>query len=127
MNGKKRITVSSAKAKGRRLQQFFAQKISELTGIPYGKDELIESREMGQAGGDIKLIGKAREVFPFSCECKSQETWSVSAWVEQAKANKMPGTDWLLIAKKSGSDPIVMMDVDTFFRLLKAKPTLNRK
>lgn len=104
-----------------------AEKISEHTGIPFGKDELIESREMGQSGVDIKLIGKAREAFPFSVECKAQETWSISQWTEQAKANKMPGTDWLLVAKKSGDKPIVIMDVETFFRLLKQRPTMKRK
>ena len=36
-----RITIASAKAKGRRLQQWTAQKIAEITNCPYGKDEDI--------------------------------------------------------------------------------------
>jgi hypothetical protein len=104
-----------------------AKKISELTGIPYGKDELIESREMGQSGVDIKLIGEARIKFPYSVECKAQETWSVHSWIEQAQENKMPGTDWLLVSKKSGKPPVAIMDLDTFFRLLQSRPTLKKK
>ena len=127
MSGKKRITVSSAKAKGRRLQQLVAEKISKLTGIPFGKDELIESREMGQSGVDIKLIGEAREKFPYSVECKAQETWSVHSWIEQAKTNVMPGTEWLLVCKKSGKQPVAVIDLETFFRLLKSRPTIKKK
>ena len=127
MSGKKRITVSSAKAKGRRLQQLVAQKVSDLLGIPHGKDELIQSREMGQSGTDVKLIGEAKERFKFSIECKAQESWSIHDWIDQAKGNKITGTDWLLVAKRSGSEPVAVMDLDTFFRLLKARPTLKRK
>ena len=55
------IKTSSAKAKGRSLQQWVCQKISDLLNIPWGKDELIASREMGQSGVDIRLIGEAQE------------------------------------------------------------------
>jgi len=104
-----------------------AEKISKLTGIPFGKDELIESREMGQAGVDVKLIGEAREKFPYSVECKAQETWSIHSWIEQAQSNIMPGTEWLLVCKKSGKSPVAVMDLDTFFRLLKERPSFTSK
>lgn len=126
MSGK-RITVASAKAKGRRLQNLVAEKISNLLGIPHGKDQLIQAREMGQSGTDVKLIGEALEKFKFSVECKAQENWSVHDWIEQAKRNKIKGTDWLLVAKRSGNEPVVVMDLDTFFRLLKQRPSLKRK
>jgi len=115
---KKRITTASAKAKGRNLQQYICQKISDLLNIPWGKDALIASREMGQSGVDVRLIGEALRRFPFSVECKAQETWSVPAWVEQAKGNQIAGTDWLLVMKKNHMKPIVAMDADRFFELL---------
>ena len=112
------ISVASRKAKGRKLQQWFAKKISDLTGIPFGKDELIESREMGQAGVDVKLIGIAREKFPFSIECKNQESWSVPAYIAQAKQNNMVDTDWLLVMTRQGTDTVVCMDANAFMRLM---------
>jgi len=115
-----RITNASAKAKGRALQKWACQKISELLGIPWGKDELIASREASQSGTDVRLIGEAKRRFPYSVECKSQETWSVPSWIKQAKNNQMEGTDWLLICKRGREKPVVIMDAERFFELLKA-------
>lgn len=114
---KKKIKVSSAKAKGRRLQQWVAQKISDITGIPCGKDELIESREMGQSGVDVKLYGEAKELFPFSIECKYQESWSIPAWIKQAKENLMPNTNWLLFVRRNNYKEIVIMDAKEWFKM----------
>lgn len=114
----RRITHASAKGKARELQKLVAEKISELIDLPHGKDQAIESRPMGQTGTDIRLDTEALKRFPFSVECKAQEAWSVLAWVEQARANQLPNTDWLLVAKKKGKDPVCIIDLDTFFKLL---------
>ena len=114
---KKRISVQSAKAKGRNLQKWIATKISEALDIPCGKDEQIESRPMGSSGTDIILHGEAKTRFKFSIEAKAQESWSVHSWIEQAKANQLPNTDWLLIAKKSRNKPVVIMDAEVFFNI----------
>ena len=111
------ISISSRKSKGRRSQQWVAKKISELLQIPWGKDELISSREMGQSGTDIRLIGEAKKKFKFSVEVKNQETWAVPAWIKQAKSNKAKGTDWLLFIKKNRHEEIVVMDAEAFFKL----------
>jgi len=118
---KKRISVQSAKDKGRRLQQWACKKISELTGYEWGSsgdDKPIESRPMGQKGVDVRLESQVRQHFPFSTECKWQESWSIPAWIKQAKQNQGEGTDWLLICKRSHEQPIVVMDGDAFFKLL---------
>ncbi len=116
---KKKITTASAKGKGRSLQNWACQKISELLGLPWGKDELIASREASQSGTDVRLVGEAKERFPFSVECKWQEAWTLPAWIEQAQDNQNPGTDWLLIVKKNRTKPVVVMDAEAFFDLLK--------
>ena len=112
---KKRIKISSGKNKGRKLQQWAAKQISKITGLAYGRGELIESNPMGQPGTDIKLYAIAKEKFPFSVECKWQETWSIPAWIEQAKENQVKGTDWLLIIKKNHYKETVVMDAKIFF------------
>lgn len=112
------MKTSSCKAKGRTFQQWVAKKISEVTCIPFGKDELIASREMGQSGTDIRLIGDAKKLFPYSVECKNQETWSVVKWIEQAKSNQEKNTDWVLFIKKNRHEPVVVIDAEHFFKLI---------
>jgi hypothetical protein len=113
------IITASRKAKGRKLQNLIAKMISELLEIPCGKDKDIQGREMGQSGTDVKLYGKALELFPFSIECKNQETWSIPAWIRQAKENEIEETDWLLFCKRNRDVPIVILDAELFFKLYK--------
>ena len=115
---KRSITRASAKDKGRRLQQTVCQKVSELTGLPWGKDCPIESRPMGQSGVDVRLDTEARKLFPFSVEAKWQESWDMPGWIRQAQANEMKDTDWLLVVKRSHSLPVCIIDLNTFFKIL---------
>jgi hypothetical protein len=114
------MKTSSAKDKGRRLQQWTCQQISDLLNIPWGKDELIASREASQSGTDVRLIREALERFPFSIECKNQENWNLPSWIKQAKANQIKGTDWLLVIKKNHTEPVVVLEAKTFFELMKS-------
>ena len=116
---KKKISSSSAKDKGRRLQQWVCEKISTLIGLPWGADQPIESRPMGQSGCDVRLDALAAALFPFDVECKHQETWAIPAWVKQAQANnKTSGRHWLLVVKRNRTDPLVVLDASVFFDLL---------
>ncbi len=117
---------SSAKAKGRKLQQWACEQISKLTGCAWGPDEQIASREMGQAGVDIRLIADAAKAFPWSVECKCCESWRLPDWIQQAQKNRLPGTDWLLICKRNRQAPVVVLDAETFFQVLDRLPG-NRK
>ena len=124
----KPIKPSSAKGKGRGLQYWVCERISRLLGIPFDQkddDCLIHSRDMGLSGTDIVLRGEARKRFPYSIECKSCETLSIPAWVEQAKTNEQEGTDWLLVFKKQsmGSDPYVVMSWEAFEKLFEKQLT----
>ena len=120
---KKRITVQSAKDKGRRLQQWACQKISELTGFEWGKDKPIESRAMGQSGSDIRMEKEVIEKFPFAIECKYQESWAVPSWIEQARSYQKQGIDWILICKRNQKPPVIIMDAHAFFEMLKKNGT----
>lgn len=113
------ISIKGRKSKGRRLQQWVAQKISDLLGIPVEKDGDIESRPMSQSGTDVILRGKAADMFRFSVEAKAQENLSIPSWIKQAKTNQLEGTDWLLVCKRNREDPIVILDAEAFFRLCK--------
>lgn len=120
--GKRRITVRSGKAKGQKLQKLVCEKISETFGIPFDNQDdscEIHSRESGQSGTDVILRGKAAQVFPFDVECKNTEQWNLPSAIEQAKANTKPGRDWLVVLKKNRVEPIVVLDIDTFFKMAK--------
>lgn len=114
------MKTSSAKAKGRRLQQWMMRRIADHLGMECGSDTCIASREMGQDGVDIRLIGRAARWFPFSVECKNCENWSVHEWIKQAKTNEKKGMPWLIVANRNRQEsPVIMMDAETFFTLMR--------
>ena len=104
------MKTSSAKAKGRRLQQKFMQLLIEKLEID---PEDIESRSMGSGGEDLIMSKAARHKFPFSVECKNQERLNIwSAW-EQANSNK--GVyEPLVVIKRNGTTPLVVLDANVF-------------
>ena len=120
---KKRIKISSGKAKGRSLQQWGCRQISLLTGISYNQSDdscEIHSREMGQHGTDIVLRGRAAEIFPFSIECKNAESFNIKETVKQAKQNQKEKTAMMIIYKcKEFKFPVVIMEWDTFNSMCK--------
>jgi hypothetical protein len=116
------LKTSSAKAKGRKLQQWVCQQISDIFGVPWGPDEQIASREMGQNGVDIRLTGDIAKLFKWAIECKNQENWSVHQWIEQARTARDKdklNCDWLVIAKRNHQDPVAIIDAKVFFNLIK--------
>ena len=115
----KRIKVSSAKAKGRNLQNWTVERIAELLNEKLSKDKdvnNIRGREMGQSGVDIWLHKSIRDKFPIAVECKAQETIKLNDFIEQAKNNTLEDLPyWLLIIKnKQIKNPIAIMDWDLF-------------
>ena len=74
----------SAKAKGRRLQQWVRDQLIEQLNV---HPEDIESRSMGAGGEDLIMARDARQKFPFSVECKNQEKLNVWDAYDQACAN----------------------------------------
>jgi hypothetical protein len=117
-----RIKIQSAKAKGRTLQYWVCEHISQMIDIPYRQSDdqcLIHSREMGQAGKDIILRGEAKQRFPFSIECKTSEQLDVPGTIEQVKANTDDDEKWIIVHKrKSIPEPIVIMAWDSFQELM---------
>jgi hypothetical protein len=117
------IKIASRKGKGRELQKWVCERISELIRIPYNQQDdacLIHSREMGQAGCDIILRGEALKKFPFAIECKSSESLSLTEAIQQAQANQGKIWTWLVIHKrKAFKEPIVIMEWQTFEDLFK--------
>lgn len=75
----------SAKAKGRRLQQWVRDTL--LTLCPALTPDDIRSTSMGAQGEDIQLSPAARAVYPYSIECKNVERLNIYDALDQAETN----------------------------------------
>lgn len=104
----------SAKAKGRKLQQWVADKVKILFGLG---DRDVKSTSMGVSGADVQLSELAFLNFPYEVECKSYAKIAVYKWWEQAIARQDQGEP-LLIIKQNRSNPLVIMSWDHFEKLL---------
>jgi len=109
------MKASSAKAKGRRLQQWFANKLVEHLEVD---SEDLESRPMGSQGEDIIMGKETRQIFPYSVECKNQESVNVWKSYEQATDN-CKGYEPLLVIKRNNHKPLVVLDAEFFLQLHK--------
>ena len=107
------MKTSSAKAKGRRLQQKFMQLLIEKLDID---PEDIESRSMGAGGEDLIMSKAARSKFPFSVECKNQEKLNVWDAYKQASENSK-NYEPIVVMKKNNHKTLVVLDAEKFVKL----------
>tara|TARA_B100001540_G_C15298203_1_gene413588 strand:- start:33 stop:392 length:360 start_codon:yes stop_codon:yes gene_type:complete len=115
------VKTQSAKAKGRRLQQWVRdQLIEELEVHP----EDIESRSMGAGGEDLIMARAAREKFPYSIECKNQESINIWKSYEQAKENA-GDYEPIVVVKRNNTKPLVLIDANYFIKLHEKDPNCD--
>ena len=107
------MKTSSAKAKGRRLQQWFRDLLIEKLSV---HPEDIESRSMGAGGEDLIMARAAREKFPYSIECKNQESLNIWKAYEQAESNSGEYEPVVFI-KRNNQKPLVVIDAEYFVNL----------
>ena len=120
-----RIKVSSAKAKGRRLQQWVRDYLhSNLKGVE--KDD-ITSTPGGVNGPDIGLSSLARKLFPWTVECKSRSSFSVYEALEQAERNLIKNTKPIAILKGDRKQPLALLYAEDLLEILTCSMTKNKK
>ena len=107
------MKTQSAKAKGRRLQQWFRDLLIEKLDI---HPEDIESRSMGAGGEDLIMARAARQRFPYSIECKNQESINVWKSYEQAQENSKD-YEPVVVLKLNNTKPLVLVDAEYFVKL----------
>ena len=107
------MKVQSAKAKGRRFQQWVRNKLIDILNI---HPEDIESRSMGAGGEDLIMARAAREKFPYSVECKNQEKVNIWESYKQAVENSKD-YEPILIIKRNNHKPLVLIDAEHFVKL----------
>lgn len=113
------MKTSSAKAKGRRLQDAVVKLLKETyTTLREGD---ITPAIMGESGRDIKLSPTAEDVIPFDIECKNQEKISIWAAIEQAEFNVKEGRIPLVIFKRNRSKTYAMLELEKLLEILNKK------
>lgn len=106
----------SAKAKGRRLQDFIRELL--LEHFSDLEEDDIKTAIMGEGGTDLKLSPAARRLFPYSVEAKNQEKLNIWGALEQAKENCKEGTDPMVVFKRNRSEAFVALKLRDFLKLL---------
>ena len=109
------MKTQSAKAKGRRLQQWIRDQLIEHLMV---SEEDVESRSMGASGEDLIMAKEARRKFPYSIECKNQEKINVWSAYDQATENSGNYTP-IVVIKRNRSKPLVVIDAESFIDLHK--------
>jgi hypothetical protein len=109
------MKTSSAKQKGRKLQQWMRDLLIKKLDV---HPEDIESRSMGSQGEDLIMARAAREKFPLSIECKNQE--SVNVWKSYEQAAENSGEyEPIVVIKRNKSKPLVLIDAEYFVSIFK--------
>ena len=115
------MKTSSAKAKGRRLQQWVRDKLIEELDV---HPEDIESRSMGAGGEDLIMARAARQKFPYSIECKNQESINIWKSYDQAKENA-GDYEPIVVVKRNNTKPLVLIDANYFIKLHEKDPNCD--
>ena len=106
----------SAKNKGKRLQNKIRDLILEKFNNILEQDD-VRSITMGDSGEDILLSPVARRLFPFSVECKAQESLSIWSALQQAESNAGKHTP-LVIFKRNRSKTYAVLEFKELLKLL---------
>ena len=106
----------SRRRKGRRLQNLVRTKILETFDILRPTD--VSIAKTGENGADIKLSKIAKRILPYQFECKYQERLAtLHRWFSQSR--KHGRMEPILVVKMNDKKPLLVMDLDHFFQIVK--------
>lgn len=111
------MKTSSAKSKGRTLQNFVVERIYKRFETLLSKGD-IRPALMGESGSDVKYSPLAKSHIIWDIECKNQETWSIPSWWKQTLANTGEERKPLLVIKRNRQEPLVVLRWEDFEGLL---------
>ena len=108
----------SAKAKGRRLQQWIAAKCIEA--FPHLSEDDVRSTSMGASGEDVLLSCAARKCIPLSIEAKNQERLNIWSAIDQCNSNK-GDNNMCIVMKRNNSKVYATIEFAFLLDLLQIK------
>ena len=115
------MKAKASKAKGRRLQNWVRDKlrtafITNWTKIPRLEEDDIKSQTMGMTGEDIILSPAARQIIPYSFECKNVERLNIWSAINQAETNAPDSCTPVTIIKRNHSKVYVVIEFDSWIK-----------
>lgn len=110
------IKPASAKAKGRRFQQWIRTELIKKFGLSQTD---IQSQPMGSQGEDIVLGDQSRAKFPYSVEAKHRQSYKeLYKAYDQASDNCPPGAEPIFIVRTDRRDALVVVDFQHFIDMV---------
>ena len=109
------MNCRSAKAKGRKLQNFLRDLLKQA--FPSLREDDIKSQTMGMCGEDIVFSPAAQDKIPYSFECKNQERiqlWAALGQAEENCGDRVP----ILVIKRNRSEPYAVVPLNVFMGLI---------
>jgi len=106
---------SSAKGKGRRLQNYLRDKLYNY--FPTLREGDVKTAVMGESGEDIILSPAARDLIPFSFECKNQERLNIWESLSQAEQNcnkYIPA----VVFKRNRTKTYITLELEEFLKII---------
>lgn len=117
------MKTSSAKAKGRKLQQHVRDVL--LEAFPTLEPDDVKSTSMGSQGEDVQLSPAARRLMPIAIETKARSSIAACRFFEQAqehaKAVKGGKAHPVVVMKEDRKQPVVMVSLEFFVELLQER------
>lgn len=112
----KGIRIASRKNKARNLQKYVRDLIIRVFPVLTLDD--VRSCSMGSGGKDIQLSQMAKDLFPFSVECKNLKAFAGYKFYDQAMFNRTEDEIPLVVVKANGRKPLALIDVEFFIELV---------
>lgn len=110
------MRTSSAKAKGRRLQDWVKKQLVKRLRLPEDTD-LVQTAIMGESGADVRLQSTIRNKFPFSMECKNAERFKGLYTIMNQAEGHVEGLTPLAFLKMNRQRPLVILDAESFLEV----------
>lgn len=115
------MRTSSCKAKGRRACSEVKDLI--LKYIPVLSPDDIVITSSGDTGEDLKFSPKARNLLPFTIECKNQEKINIWKSIKQSQSHGQKlGHFPLLAFKKNNHELMACLTFELFLQILTLEP-----
>ncbi|WP_294196497.1 hypothetical protein [uncultured Sphingomonas sp.] len=111
-----RISIASAKAKGRNLQKWVVTKV--LAALPTLEPDDVRSCPLGSGGVDVILSPAAKRQHPYSYECKARANGFTPVYDALDQASRGDGLTPIAVIKQDRRRPLVVMDAEVFYRLI---------
>ena len=109
------MKASSKKGKGRRLQNYLKDRLYDF--FPSLRNGDIKGAVMGESGEDIKLSPAAKDLIPYSFECKNQERLNIWESLSQAEGNaddRIP----ILVFKRNRTKTYAAIELEALLTLI---------